>query len=65
MQTDKNYYKFNERIGELKYSKERKCHCGGTLIWYDYDEGHDLYMCDECNSQDIVENGKRKFVRLY
>lgn len=65
MQTDKSYYKTNERIGELKYNKKRMCRCKGTLVWYDNEEGIDLYMCDNCNAHDVIENGKRKYVSLF
>jgi len=64
--TYKNYYRNNECIGEIKYSKTRKCkYCGGTLVWYDFDEGYDLYACGECNASDVIIDGKVKFVNLF
>lgn len=66
MYTSRSYYKNNEQIGEIKCAKTRLCkYCGGTLVWYDNDEGFDLYTCGECNACDIIENGKVKFVNLF
>lgn len=66
MNTDRSYCKENEKIGEFNFNKHRQCYyCGGTLVKYDYDEGLDLFMCLECNASDIIDNGKRKFIKLY